>query len=72
MTDITNPLHITSVSFEKVSSSRSYVLVMGDGYLIHFVPSRPNKTPPKGLPNATDTPAAAAAANILRFWAMQT
>ena len=36
MTDITNPLHITSVSFEKVSSSRNYVLVMGDGYLIHF------------------------------------
>jgi hypothetical protein len=30
-------------------------------------PSRVNRTPPSGLPKATDTPAAAAAASILLF-----
>ena len=52
MTDVTNPRHMTSLSFENASSS-----------------SKPNSTPPSGLPNATDTPAAAAAASSLRFWA---
>lgn len=33
------------------------------------IPSNPKRTPPIGLPNATETPAAAAAANNLRFCA---
>lgn len=33
-------------------------------------PSSPNNTPPRGLPNATETPAAAAAAKIFRFCAV--
>lgn len=35
------------------------------------LPSRPNKTPPNGLPKATDTPAAAAAANSFLFCAIK-
>ena len=40
---------------------------MQNAYFIVSVPSKPNNTPPKGLPKATETPAAAAAANIFRF-----
>ncbi len=54
MTDVTKPRHMTSLSFENVSSS-----------------SRPKSTPPRGLPKATDTPAAAAAASSLRLRAEQ-
>ena len=54
ITDVTKPRHMTSLSFENVSSSSS-----------------PNSTPPSGLPKATDTPAAAAAASSLRLRAEQ-
>lgn len=70
MADATNPFHITSSSFENVSNSGSRPLcsVFHNKWICS--PSRPKSTPPKGLPNATDTPAAAAAASILRFRAI--
>ena len=47
-----------SVSYRQLSQTRR-------------LPSRPNKTPPNGLPKATDTPAAAAAANSFLFCAIK-
>lgn len=54
MTLVTKPRHMTSLSPLNAKVSSS---------------SKPKSTPPRGLPNATDTPAAAAAARSLRFWA---
>ena len=51
--EVTKPLHITSDSLLKENVSNS---------------SRPKRTPPMGEPNATDTPAEAAAARSFRFW----
>jgi len=67
MADATKPFHMTSSSFENVSNSGSKSLCSVFHNRWACSPSRPKSTPPKGLPNATDTPAAAAAASILRF-----
>jgi hypothetical protein len=54
---------------ENVSNSKSVVASKSNLFHKRYMPSRPKRTPPNGLPNATEIPAAAAAARIVRFCA---